>query len=319
MKIVVMGAGALGTVIAAYLARGGNDVALIARGERARMLAENGVSITGHETFTTEMDIVVDPATITSADVFVLGVKTYDTEAALDAVAHMSVGAAFSIQNGVIKNEQLVDAFGKDAVLGAICMFGGAIDPDGAANYMMPAPTVIGEWPDGSSDRVDGIVDKFTAAGLEAAASDHIATEEWSKFVGWLGLSGMAVLTRRETHKFLSDPDTALITARIMREVAQVPASLDIALKPGPPFMLDAMTGGSEDDAVALLQRRGQAQSQTAPDFRQSMLQDIDKGKSIEVEETFGHVMRLARQHSIDMPTVETVYHALAGINRLQG
>jgi len=62
MRIVILGAGAFGSVIAAYLARGGEDVALIARGERAKQLATEGVTITGFEDFAQPVDIITDPA-----------------------------------------------------------------------------------------------------------------------------------------------------------------------------------------------------------------------------------------------------------------
>ena len=102
MKFVVLGAGALGTVIAAYLARAGKDVALIARGDRAEHLAKKGVTITGLEEFTIEVEIIDQPATLSAADVLVLATKTYDTAAAIDAVRHMTIGSVFSIQNGVL-------------------------------------------------------------------------------------------------------------------------------------------------------------------------------------------------------------------------
>ena len=319
MRFVVLGAGALGTVIAAYLARAGKDVALIARGGRARQLAKAGVTVTGLEDFTVEMEIVDQPGTLSAADVLILATKTYDTAAAIDAVRHMAVGSVFSIQNGVMKNSQLAEAFGEAAVLGAVGMLGGSVRADGAANYMMANPIIIGELSGAVSARVEAIVAELTAAGLPAAASDNILSEEWSKFVGWMGLSALAVLTRMETWKFLADPDTARIAARIMRETALLPRHLDISLKAGPPFDLDKVTAMDEDEVVALLTERGQAQSETAPNFRQSMLQDVDKGKQFEVEETFGYTVAEAGKFGLSVPTVETCYRIMAGLNRMQG
>jgi 2-dehydropantoate 2-reductase len=318
MKFVVLGAGALGTVIAAYLARAGKDVALIARGDRAEHLAKKGVTITGLEEFTIEVEIIDQPATLSAADVLVLATKTYDTAAAIDAVRHMTIGSVFSIQNGVMKNSQLAEAFGEGAVLGAVGMLGGAVQADGAANYMMANPIIIGELSGQDSARVEEITAQLKSAGLPAGASSHILTEEWSKFVGWLGLSALAVLTRAETWKFLADPDSARIVARIMREAAQLPQQMDIPLKSGPPFELELVTSLSEDEVVALLQQRGQAQSKAAPNFRQSMLQDVDKGKQFEVEETFGYTVREAEKLGLVVPTIENCYRILAGLNRIQ-
>jgi len=318
MRFVVLGAGALGTVIAAYLARAGKDVALIARGPRAEQLAQKGVTITGLENFTVEIEIVDQPGTLSTADVLILATKTYDTAAAIDAVRHLKLGSVFSIQNGVMKNDQLAKAFGDSKVLGAVSMLGGSVQADGAANFMMANPVIVGELSGPISPRVEDIIGTLTAAKLPAVASDNILSEEWSKFVGWLGLSALSVLTRVESWKFLADEDTARVAARIMRETAQLPRHLGIPLKAGPPFDLEAVTSMSEDEVVALLNKRGQAQSKTAPTFRQSMLQDVDKGKQFEVEETFGYMVREAEKFSLSVPTVETCYRVFAGLNRMQ-
>ena len=215
MRFVVLGAGALGTVIAAYLARAGKDVALIARGPRAEQLAQKGVTITGLENFTVEMEIVDQPGMLSSADVLMLATKTYDTAAAIDAVRHLKLGSVFSIQNGVMKNDQLAKAFGDSKVLGAVGMLGGSFQANGAANFMMANPFIVGELSGPISPRVEDIIGTLTAAKLPAVASDNILSEEWSKFVGWLGLSALSVLTRVETWKFLADEDTARVAARI--------------------------------------------------------------------------------------------------------
>ena len=317
MRFVVLGAGALGTIIAAYLARTSEEVILIARGDRARHLTENGVAITGLEDFTVNIKIVDRPDQLSSTDVLILATKTYDTVAAISAVQHMKVETVFSIQNGVIKNSQLSDAFGEEVALGAVGMIGGSVLADGVANYMMDYPILLGELKGGTSERVEQIITELQNARLNASAVDDIQSEEWSKFVGWLGLSGLAVLTRTETWKFLAEPETARVAARIMRETAQLALAQDITLKPGPPWELQVVAEKSEDEVVEMLVRRGKAQRETAPHFRQSMLQDIDKGKQIEVEETFGFAVSEGRRLGIAIPTVETCYRILSGTNKL--
>ena len=77
------------------------------------------------------------------------------------------------------------------------------------------------------------------------------------------------------------------------------------------------LTENSEDEVVEMLVGRGKAQRETAPHFRQSMLQDIDKGKQIEVEVTFGFAVSEGRRLGIAIPTVETCYRILSGTNNL--
>src|SRR5437773_12498224 len=102
MHIVILGAGALGTVLGAHLARAGEDVTLIARGQRAAYLQGHGATITGLVDFTVPVRVDTDPQQVHNVDVLIVTVKTYDMEAALASVKHLDVGSVLSIQNGVL-------------------------------------------------------------------------------------------------------------------------------------------------------------------------------------------------------------------------
>jgi 2-dehydropantoate 2-reductase len=116
---IVLGAGALGSVISAYLTRAGEEVTLLARGSRATFLEKHGVAVTGVEDFTAPVAVTTRPHDLRAADVLIVTVKTYDTEPALASVSHVDVGSVFSLQNGVLKNEQLAHYFGWEKTLGA--------------------------------------------------------------------------------------------------------------------------------------------------------------------------------------------------------
>ena len=182
----------------------------------------------GEDSFSVHCNIVTQPETIRQADVVIVAIKTYDTAQALAPLRGLSVQSAFSVQNGVLKNEQLGDVFGAQATLGAISMIGGDVlpaegDRPGAVRYSMAGPTIIGE-PAGaeSSQHVKELVDTLVRSGLKARSSDDISSVEWSKFVGWSGFSALAVMTRLPTWRFMADADTALIASRVMRETAAV-------------------------------------------------------------------------------------------------
>src|SRR5215475_4745561 len=135
MKIVILGAGALGTVLGAHLARAEEDVTLIARDQRAAYLQEHGATITGLVDFTVPVRVVTDPTQIRNADVMIVTVKTYDMEAALQSVKHLDVGSVASLQNGVLKNEQLAQTFGWEKVLGATAAFSAEVLPIGTVRF----------------------------------------------------------------------------------------------------------------------------------------------------------------------------------------
>src|SRR5215468_2553953 len=145
MKIVILGAGALGTGLGAHLARAGEDVTLIARGQRAAYLQEHGATITGLVDFTVPVRVVTDPSQVHNADVLMVTVKTYDMASALASVKHLDVGSVLSIQNGVLKNEQLAQTFGWQHVLGAMGGIGGEVLPTGAVRFTGNLGFYLGE------------------------------------------------------------------------------------------------------------------------------------------------------------------------------
>ena len=320
MHIVIIGAGALGSVYAAYLARAGHEVSLVARGDRGQALARHGVGVTGQETFTARCSVITQPDPSKRADLLILATKTYDTQSALASMRGIPVDSAFSVQNGVLKNEQLVTAFGASATLGAASMVGGQVlaaqgDQPGAVHYNMPGPTIVGELGGGDSPRTRQVAQAMVDAGLNAQASDRITSVEWSKFVGWSGLSTLAIMTRLPTWRFLLDPDTALIAARVMRETAAVALRHGIELLDSG-FSARMLIHGSEAEAMSLVQAHGEKLRTTAPGFRQSILQDADRGRQLEVNETLSHTLALARRLNVYTPTLDLCCRVLRVVSR---
>src|SRR5262249_36554043 len=104
MHIVILGAGALGTVLGAHFARAGEHVTLIARGTRAAYVQAHGATLTGLVDWTIPVRVVTDPSQVHDAEVLIVVVKTYDMPAALHSVQHLHVASVLSLQNGVLKN-----------------------------------------------------------------------------------------------------------------------------------------------------------------------------------------------------------------------
>ncbi len=320
MHFVIVGAGALGSIYAAYLARDGHRVSLIARGDRATALARHGIPVTGQDCFTATCDVVTRPERLRESDVVIVAVKTYDTQQALAPLRSLTTKCAFSVQNGVLKDRQLIEVFGAQATLGAISMVGGDVlqaegDLPGAVRYNMANPTIIGELAGGDSARVAQIVDAMRHAGLEARASNDIASAEWSKFVAWSGFSTLAVLTRLPTWRFMSDPDTAPLVARVMRECAAVAIAHGVALQDSG-FSSRAFVEGTEEDAVKAVQAHGERMRANAPGFRQSILQDADRNRRLEVNETLDYAVSLGRELGVSTPTLELCCRVLRSVSR---
>jgi 2-dehydropantoate 2-reductase len=316
MRFVILGAGALGSIIAGHLARAGEDVTVVARGDRAGYVRQHGVTLTGRVDFTIACPVITDPVALRGADVLIVAVKTYDMAAALAPLRHLQVATVLSVQNGVLKNAQLAEAFGAEKTVGAATFLSGEVLPDDLVRCTANQVLYVGEIPAGTSARVQQLVEALARAGLQAEATAHIQTIEWSKFVAWIGSMTVAVLTRLETYKFFSDPDTALVCTRLMRETARLAAQWGIALVDMPAFPVHTIISGTEEEGVETLRERGAQMHARASMQRMSSLQDLERGRQIEVEETLGYVVANAATAGLAVPTVDLCYRLLSGINR---
>jgi 2-dehydropantoate 2-reductase len=315
MKIVILGAGALGTVLGAHLARAGEDVTLIARGQRAAYLQEHGATITGLVDFTVPVHVVTDPSQIRDADVLIVTVKTYDMASALASVTHLAVGSALSIQNGVLKDEQLAQTFGWDKVLGAMAAFSAEVLPIGTVRFTVNQGCYLGELPAGISDRVQTLATTLERAGIVAHVTPVIQSVAWSKYVTFVGAMPLAVLTRLETYKFLQEQHTASLEASLLHEMAQIAITRGIALDDVAFFHAKTLSHLSLADTVAHLRHQGEQRALQAPTHKLSALQDLEQGKRLEVEETLGYAVRQGVELGIPTPTMDVCYKLMAGIN----
>lgn len=318
MKIIVMGAGALGSISAALLHAAGHDVALVARRARAELLKENGVRVEGLAEVTAQVPIVTDPNSLSEADLLILTVKTFDTDAALQQLAHIKFGATMSLQNGVMKDDQLAAAFGAETVLGAIANFSGAVRDDGVALFTVNASITIGDPAGGVSAKAKAVIDALNGAGINSHPSEDIRSTTWSKFIIWCGLAIVSPLTKQATVQVLNDPDTARIVARIHREVQAVAVAEGAVPEPVPPYSTaESLAATDEDTATRLTLKAGTAFRETAPQHKHSMLQAVEAERRLEVHETLGDLVARASRLGIPTPTLETGYRMLCLMDRI--
>ncbi len=315
-EFAVLGAGAMGSIVGAHLSRAGHSVAMLARGRRAQQLEEHGISVRGLSDFSTPVTVLADPALLAAAGTLIVATKTPGTAAALATLAHAHFDTALSIQNGPLKNEILVQAFGAPQVLGALADTSGELLPDGTVLFTRNVNIMLGELPRGDSERARRIAAALDGAGVRAASTAQILTLEWSKFCSWVGLMALAVTTRAPTWKYLSDPDSALLLARLVREMGRLAAALGIELSDRAILPTASLCSASETQAVAILTRTGAHYQATAPAHRMSALQDVEAGRPLEVNETLGYALEKSQQLGLELPLLECFRRLIGAIDR---
>ncbi|HEY6926120.1 MAG TPA: 2-dehydropantoate 2-reductase [Steroidobacteraceae bacterium] len=317
-EFVVLGAGAIGSILGAHLARAGHSVAMLARGRRAEQVQAQGLKITGLVELVTPVVTLTAAQDLRAARTLIVAMKTPGTADALAALRPAHIDVALSIQNGPMKNELLGEVFGEQRVLGALADTSGELLADGEVVFTRNVNILLGELSGEISERVQRIASDIDASGVRCTAVSRIRTLEWSKFTAWVGLAALAVATRAVTWRYLTDPGAALVLVRIVREMGRLAHALGIELTDESVLPVVTICSGGEDDAVAAVLKVGREYESRAPRHRLSALQDLEAGRRLEVHETLGYALRKAAQTGIPMPLVDGFYQVMAAVDRLR-
>jgi len=312
MRFAILGAGALGTILGAHLSRAGHDVVMIARGERARVLQRQGLVLNGLSDIKARPQVIDDPAKLLDTDTLIIATKAIDSARSLDTLKHLRLENAFSVQNGVLKNELLARVFGFSRVLGAMADFSGELLTNGEVKFTRNVCLHLGEEKGGTSARAENLAALIDTAGVRCASVSNIRTREWSKFAGWIAQFPLAVLTRQFTWKFMMDERSAMVMVRIVREAAALAAAMKIELTDMPPITVPRIAHATDADGVEVIRGLGQKFLDAAPEHRMSAQQDVLRGSRLEYEETLGYALEKARELGVPMPTLDICYRIIS-------
>ena len=315
-EFAILGAGAMGSILGAHLACAGHSVALLARGRRAEQVRSEGLRVSGLAQFSAPVQVIDDPAQLRETQVLIVATKAIGTAQSLKPLAGAKIGYAFSIQNGVLKNELLQAAFGAEHVLGALANMSGELKSSGEVLFTRNVSLQIGALQGGVPEAVRTLAETIDSSGVRSAAVPNIAAQEWSKFAAWVGMAGVAITTRAVTWKYLVDPDAALVLVRLVREMRELAARAGVSFTDDVVFPVATLCTGTEEAAVRLLNGIGAGFRDHSPEHRLSAHQDIDAGRPLEVEETLGHAARTALREGLSLPLLDAVYRIAAAIDR---
>ena len=235
MRVVVMGAGALGSYYAGMLARAGHEVVCVARGAHLAAMRERGLTVepAGEAAFSVPVTAVADLAGLAPADLVLLGMKTYDNATAIPQLRSL-VGSdtlLLSLQNGVSGADDLSAAFGSGAVLGCVVYRAARLAAPGmVVEGGVPGSFIFGELAGGTSPRAERLLATLTAAGLDATLAPAIRVTMWEKFVGYCGGAVVSTLTRLPPDRVWACAESRELTRLAMEEAAAVGRAAGVPL-----------------------------------------------------------------------------------------
>jgi 2-dehydropantoate 2-reductase len=314
MRVLVAGAGALGTCYATLLAAAGAEVTVLARPERVAALSR-GLRVSGLVEAEARARVVTSGREAGGVDYVLVTTKTHDTASVLAALSGVETPSVLSLQNGLAKDALLADAFGAGRVIGAACAVGAGLVGPGHVALTMNQGTWLGEPGGGSSERVVRLAAALRAAGFPTWSVSDIRAVEWYKLCALLPGALVTALSRRSYAEMALHPDLARLFVRLMRETFGVMQAQGMAVEDPPGSLWRFAEWLPAPDEVALLGLRSIGERQQAAGERvlPSMLQDVLAGRRTEVEHLAGDLLRQAAAHHLTVPATETCYRLLRG------
>jgi 2-dehydropantoate 2-reductase len=315
VRVLVAGAGALGTCYAVLLAKTGAEVVVFTRPERAARLRQ-GLRVSGLVEASATVEVVTTGREAEAVDYLILATKTADTAAVLRGLEGVEVGGALSLQNGLAKDDALAAAFGEPAVIGAACSVGASLAEPGHAQLTMNVATWLGEPAGGSSERVARLAAVLRSAGLPSWSVDDIRAVEWYKLCLVLPGALVTALSRRSYAEMALHPELNALWVRLMRECTAVARANGAVLvdPPAAPWLLGSWQDMPDEEVGAGLREIGERQQASGERMFPSMAQDVLAGRRTEAEDLAGDLLRRAAERGVPAPALETCYRLVRGM-----
>lgn len=297
MRIAIFGTGGAGGYFGAHLARAGEDVVFIARGEHLQAIREHGLRLeTANDTFVVHAPATDDPKEAGLVDAVLLGVKTWQVQDAARTMQPLIGDNTFVVplQNGVEAAEQLAAELGPKHVLGGLCgtiswLAGpGQIRSLGQTHFIKFA-----ELDNTPSDRVESLRRAFAAAAMNVEVPANIQTAVWAKFVFGAAFGGVGAVKRQPAGAMRTDSESRRMLEDSMREILAVAHARNVSLPEDTIEKSLALIDGLDSGATTSLQR------------------DLAAGKPSELEGWTGAVVRLGREVNVATPVNELIYQSL--------
>ncbi len=289
MKIAIFGSGGVGGYFGAKLAAAGEDVTFLARGAQLKAMQDGGLHVESPQgSFHLPQVQATDrPQAVGPVDVVLFTVKMYDVDTSAATLTPL-VGpdtVVITLQNGVEATDMVAAHVGAQHVAGGAAYIVVVVDQPGHLRHTTGQSLVFGE-PDGRrSDRLVAFEEAGKRAGFGAKASTQVETDLWIKFVRLSAWSGMTAVTRSAMGVLRNDP--ALFTMMM----TATDEAIAVGKARGVTFPADIV-----ESTLAMI-----------PNFpdtsKSSMLEDLERGRRLELPWLSGAVVRLGKDDGVPTPT----------------
>jgi len=307
MRILVLGAGAIGGYFGGRLVQAGGDVTFLVRERRAGQLRARGIVVKSpHGDFAVPARAVVRAGDAGPADLVIVTCKSYDLDSAIESIAP-AVGAStclLPLLNGVAHVDRLAAAFGAARVAAGACAIPATLAADGEIVHLGTFHSIVfGRLAATAADaepKLEALRDLYAKTPVPVEIASDMMTALWEKFVGLATLAAMTCLMRAPIGDIVSTDDGEALVAEAFE------ACLGTAAAEGHP---------PRDAAVQRFRAMLADRSST---LTASMLRDLEAGGRTEGAHIVGDMLRRARAAAIDPGPLAAAWCHLCAAERIR-
>jgi 2-dehydropantoate 2-reductase len=289
MRIAILGSGGVGGYYGGRLAATGTDISFIARGAHLAAMRANGLRILSPagDVHVPRVNATDDPAAIGPVDIVFFTVKLYDTDSAIGMLPPLMGPQTLVVpfQNGVDSVDMLTHAVGREHVAGGTAYVSAVIAEPGVIRHTAMGRLIFGMLDGSRPALLEELLQACARAGFEATLSDRILAEIWAKFARLTVFSGMTSVTRSPIGIVYGDPELFAMMEAALRESIAVARAKKIPL-----------SSGLYDEVIGSLRS-------LPPHAKASMLEDLERGRPIELPWLSGAMVRIGQEVGVDTPT----------------
>jgi 2-dehydropantoate 2-reductase len=313
MKILIMGAGSIGSVTGGFLAKAGHNVTLVGRAPHMSAIDRDGLRIDGiwGDHLVTSLRTATSCGQLSGEtfELVILSVKSYDTKQAIAEATPLVApdGLVVSFQNGLGNVESIAAAVGSDRTLGGMVIFGGRIDEPGRVTVTVYAneAKIGSSTGDVGRDRVDEIVRLIDASGVPTLATNEIDKHIWGKILYNGALNPLSAILNATYGELGAEQATRDIMARVVEEVFAVAQARGVEL---------FWTRPDQYLKVFYEELLPPTESHYA-----SMLEDLKRGGRTEIDAINGAVVRYGSEANVECPVNQVLVGVIRVMERAYG
>ncbi len=292
-RTCVVGAGSIGSLFAAHLARVAQSSVLTRREEHARALNEHGLRVSGRHDFTVPIHAAARAEELPEPDLVIVATKTTGLEPACEALAgHFPGATVMTVQNG-LGAEEIVRRHGDWPLVSGVTFMSGTKHSDTHVEYILDTETWIGPYAGTPFERVEEIAALLAAAELKVEALPDLRPAQWSKLIFNATVNSVAALTRLPHDWHFAAEDDEWSLGRLVHGL--VDEGIRIAVAAGVELHDDPW------EMNVLATKRGSA-------HYPSMLEDVEAHRPTEVDLITGALVREAEKHGVEAPLQAAMY-----------